>query len=130
VTRSLTLFGATLLLLSATTAFGDPLVMQCNKANCVRARCDEWGENCQPAGQFVRTKGQYAVPQSKQVCNEFGDCHFAPPSFPPTPATKTPAPAVVTPATATVPAVPAIVSPAPATVPTAPAIVPAAPIPK
>ena len=111
--RSLTLFGTALLLLSVTAALGDPLVMQCNKTNCVRSRCDEWGENCRPAGYFERTKGQYAVPQSKQVCNEFGDCHFALPSFPPTAATKTPA--TVTPAplaVSPVPAAPVPVGPA------------------
>jgi hypothetical protein len=102
VKRAITLSGI-VLLLSVTAAFGDTLVMQCNKASCARARCDEWGENCTPAGQFQRGKGQYAVPQSKQVCDEFGDCHFALPSFPPTAAAKPPAPAAapVQPATAT-----------------------------
>ena len=108
--QPIALFGMALLLLSVTAAFGDTLVMQCNKANCVRARCDEWGENCQPAGHFERTKGQFAVPQSKQVCNEFGDCHFALPSFPPTGAAKTPTPA-------TVPSPPAAAAPAPVVVP-------------
>jgi hypothetical protein len=102
------LFGTALLLLSVTAALGAPMVMQCNKANCVRSRCDEWGENCQPAGYFVRTKGQYAVPQSKQVCDEFGDCHFALPSFPPAAGVK--------------PALDA--APAPLAVPPTPAIVP------
>ena len=96
--HSLTIFGTVTLLLSVTVALADPLVMQCNKAHCMRSRCDEWGENCRPAGYFERSNGQYAVPQSKQVCNEFGDCHFAPPSFPPVAATKTPIPAPVAPA--------------------------------
>jgi hypothetical protein len=132
VKRSLTLFGGALLLLSATAALGDPLVMQCNKGNCVRSRCDEWGENCRPAGYFERAKGQYAVPQSKQVCNELGDCHFALPSFPPTTATKTPA--AVTPAPVAVAPVPAasapigpaapLVVPPPAPIATTPAVVP------
>lgn len=125
--RSLTFFGVALLLLSATTAFGNSLVMRCNKTNCMRARCDEWGENCRPAGQFVRTKGQFAVPQSKRVCNEFGDCHFALPSFPPTAATKPPAtvaptPAAVAPVPAVVGLTPAAVEPAP--VAPNPAVVP------
>jgi hypothetical protein len=97
------------LLLSATAAFGDTLVMQCNKANCVRARCDEWGENCQPAGYFQRGKGQFAVPQSKQVCNEFGDCQFALPSFLPTGAARTTAPAAVPPAPTAVSVAPAVI---------------------
>jgi hypothetical protein len=125
VKRSLILFGTTLLLLSVTAALGDPLVMQCNKANCVRSRCDEWGENCRPAGYFRLSKGQYAVPQSKQVCNEFGDCHFAPPSFPPIAASK--APAAAAPAAAAVPA-PAAVTPAPLAVAPVPApVVPPTP---
>ena len=106
--QPIALFGM-MLLLSATAAFGDTLVMQCNKANCVRARCDEWGENCQPAGYFERTKGRYAVPQSKQVCNEFGDCQFALPSFPPTGATATPALAAIPPAPSAAPPAPAVV---------------------
>jgi hypothetical protein len=113
VKRSLTLFGAAVLLLSVTAALGDSLVMQCNKSNCVRARCDGWGENCRPAGYFVRAKGQYSVPHSHQVCNEFGDCHFALPSYPPTAATRTPAPAAAPPAPAGVPAASAAVPPAP-----------------
>jgi len=125
VKRSLTFFGAALLLLPVTAAFGDSLVMQCNKADCVRSRCDEWGENCQPAGQFERTKGQFAVPQSKQVCNEFGDCHFALPSLPPTAAAKVPAAAAAAPPTpAAIAPAPAATSPAPAPVSPTPVIVP------
>jgi hypothetical protein len=122
VKRSLTFFGAALLLLSVTAAFGDSLVMQCNKGNCVRARCDEWGEHCQPAGVYARTKGQYAVPQSKQVCNEFGDCHFALPSLPPTPAAKAVPAAAVTPAPVAVAPVPAALTPVG---PAAPSVLPA-----
>lgn len=121
--RSLTLFGAAVLLLSVAAALGDPLVMQCNKGNCVRSRCDEWGENCRPAGYFERTKGQYAVPQSKQVCNEFGDCHFGLPSLPPTAAKKPTAPAVVAPVPAAVVA-PPVSAPAGVVVPAAPTVVP------
>ncbi len=100
--RSLTTLGGALLLLSATSAFGDTLNMQCTKTNCVRQRCDDWGENCKPAGYFQGANGQYIAPQSHEVCNEFGDCHFAMPSFPPTNATTSP-----TPAATTVPAAPA-----------------------
>jgi hypothetical protein len=111
------------LLLSVAAALGDPLVMQCNKGNCVRSRCDEWGENCRPAGYFARTNGQYAVPQSKQVCNEFGDCHFALPSLPPTAAKKPTVPAVIAPVPAAVVAAP-VAAPAAVVVPATPTVVP------
>jgi hypothetical protein len=82
VKQYLTLLGGTLLLLSVGSAFGDTLVMHCIKTDCVRARCDDWRENCSPIGQFRRSNGAYSVPHSKQVCDEFGDCHFAGPRFP------------------------------------------------
>ncbi|MGD0142689.1 MAG: hypothetical protein ABSC92_06000 [Rhizomicrobium sp.] len=81
--RSLVRLGAALTLLSATAAFGDTLATQCHKADCVQMRCDDWRENCTPAGYLERTNGRYAAPQSQQVCNEFGDCHFALPGYPP-----------------------------------------------
>jgi hypothetical protein len=124
VKQPLTLFSAALLLLSVTAAFGDPLTMQCNKASCVRSRCDEWGENCRPAGYFERTKGQYVAPHSKQVCDEFGDCHFALPSYPPNPATKAAVPVTVAPKPAVVVAVPAPVKPTAVVVSPPPAVVP------
>lgn len=81
--RSLTILSGALLLVSVASSFGDTFVMQCHKNDCVRARCDGWGENCSTAGYFRRSNGSYVVPHSQQVCNEFGDCHFAPPSYPP-----------------------------------------------
>jgi hypothetical protein len=102
--RSLTMLGGILLLQSATSAFGDSLVMQCNKTDCVRQRCDESGENCKPAGYFQGANGQFIAPQSHEVCDEFGDCHFAMPSFPPTNATTSPAPAAAVVPAATTPA--------------------------
>ena len=81
--RSFALLVGAVLLLSASSAFADTFVMQCNKSDCRRARCDGWGENCSPIGYFQRAHGAYSVPHSKQACNEFGECHFAMPSYPP-----------------------------------------------
>jgi hypothetical protein len=69
------------MLLAANSALADALVMQCDKTACMRLRCDDWRENCSPAGYFRRANGAFAVPHSRQVCDEFGDCHFAPPSY-------------------------------------------------
>ncbi|MGD0866806.1 MAG: hypothetical protein ABSA49_14755 [Rhizomicrobium sp.] len=81
--RTLALLGGTILLLAANSAFADALVMQCDKTACMRLRCDDWRENCSLAGYFRHANGTFAVPHSRQVCDEFGDCHFALPSYPP-----------------------------------------------
>ena len=90
--RSQAMLGGAVLLFSAASALGDSLSMHCNKSACTRVRCDDWGENCSPVGYFRRVNGAYAVPQSKQVCDEFGDCHYALPSLPPAPRPKPSAP--------------------------------------
>jgi hypothetical protein len=77
-----TILGA-VALFSAWSALADTFVMVCDKAACVRERCDDWHEDCSPAGYFKHTKiGNFAAPMSHQVCNEFGDCHYALPSYP------------------------------------------------
>ena len=81
--RSPALLAGALLLLSAPSAFGDTFVMQRIKSDCSRARCDNWGENCSRVGYFQRAHGAYSVPYSRQSCNEFGECHFAMPGYPP-----------------------------------------------
>jgi hypothetical protein len=125
--QRLAILSVGLVLASATPALCDTLATHCVKQSCVRERCDEWGENCSPIGPLERTKSGFVAPQSHQVCNEFGDCHFAPPTFPPVaqPAKavkSTTPPAPATPPTITAPPVvgapPAIATPpAPATPP-------------
>jgi hypothetical protein len=78
------LFGA-FALFAATPGLCDTLVTQCTKHDCARLRCDDWGENCSRVGSLERTHGNFAAPMAHQVCDEFGDCHFVLPNFPPVP---------------------------------------------
>jgi hypothetical protein len=115
-----TLMGA-LALFAATPALCDQLLTQCVKHDCARMRCDDWGENCSRVGSLESTHGNLAAPVAHQTCDEFGDCHFALPSFPPVPKQKpaakpTAAVAPATPAVTVVPAAPAAATP-PATPP-------------
>jgi hypothetical protein len=72
-------------LVAAAPALSDQLLTQCTKHDCARMRCDDWGENCSRVGSLERTHGNLAAPMAHQVCNEFGDCHYALPGFPPVP---------------------------------------------
>lgn len=85
--RHLAIFLGALALLS-TPAFADTLSTVCDKHDCARVRCNDWGENCGRSGFLEQAHGNFYAPQSHQVCNEFGDCHFAMPTYPPLPQPK------------------------------------------
>ncbi len=86
--RSSAMLGGALLLFSVASALGDTLIMHCVKSACTRVRCDDWQENCSMVGYYRFANGAYSVPHSRQVCDEFGDCHFALPSLAPVAARK------------------------------------------
>jgi hypothetical protein len=79
--RSLLMLAGAIVLMAANSVLGDTLTMQCTRGICVRARCDDWRENCSAIGTFQRRAGAYSVPRAHRVCNEFGDCRFALPSL-------------------------------------------------
>jgi hypothetical protein len=79
--RFLHILAGAIVLLSANSALADTMTMQCTKAICVRARCDDWRENCSAIATFRHINGRYSVAHAHRVCDEFGDCRFALPAF-------------------------------------------------